>query len=99
MGESSAIERFDLEAQPSSNHQDDTVSSQKDKWRWCGRSVPKSEIVFFTQMIILYIVICTSLVMLSMNNGNGHFWAGMLGSCLGYILPNPKIKMNKSKQE
>ena len=50
-------------------------------------------------MIILYIVICTSLVMLATNNENGQFWAGMLGSCLGYILPNPKIKANKNKIE
>ena len=99
LGESAAVEGFDLEAPSASNQSNDSVSSQKVKWIWCGRSVPKSEIVYFTQMIILYIVICTSLVMLAMKNEDGHLWAGMLGSCLGYILPNPKIKTNKNKSE
>jgi len=27
---------------------------------WCGRAVPKSEIVFFCQMLVVYIIICTS---------------------------------------
>ena len=47
---------------------------------------------FWSQIFIIYIVIITCIVNLSIANGNSNLWTALLSSCLGYILPNPKLK-------
>ena len=64
-------------------------------WKVLGKSVPKTEIQFITQVIIIYIVIITCIINLSLANGDSNLWTALLSSCLGYMLPNPSIK-NKS---
>lgn len=64
-------------------------------WIIFGKHIPKHEIVFFSQIIILYIVIITAVVNLSIQNGDPTLWSTLLGSSLGYILPQPNIKLNK----
>ena len=66
-------------------------------WYIFGKRVPKVEAVFFTQIIILYIVIITCIVNLSIKNGDSNLWTALLSSSLGYILPNPTIKQSKIK--
>ena len=68
---------------------DDTESN-----RWCcsGYSVPKSEIVFFSQVFIVYIVIITSIVNLSINTEDKQIWLVLLSSGIGYLLPNPTLR-------
>ena len=68
---------------------DDTHS---DKWHLLGTSVPKTEIVYFCQMIIVYIIIIASIINLSIKNGSTELWISLLSSCIGYALPNPKLK-------
>jgi hypothetical protein len=60
-----------------------------------GKRVPRSEIVFFCQIIILYTVIVTSIYNLSRGHQDGHLWTALLSSSLGYLLPNPTIKRSK----
>ena len=64
-------------------------------WKVLGKSVPKTEIQFITQVIIIYIVIITCIINLSLANGDSKLWTALLSSCLGYMLLNPSIK-NKS---
>jgi hypothetical protein len=68
---------------------DDTHS---DKWHLLGTRVPKTEIVYFCQMIIVYIIIIASVINLSIKNGSTELWISLLSSCIGYALPNPKLK-------
>ena len=63
-----------------------------------GRSVSKSEVVFCTQVILLYIVVLTCIVNLSIQNGDSNLWTVLLSSSLGYILPNPTLKKKKLTQ-
>lgn len=70
--------------------QDDENSS--DRWHLLGTRVPKTEIVYFCQMIIVYIIIITAVVNLSIQNGSSELWISLLSSSIGYILPSPKIK-------
>ena len=71
----------------------DTKSEDKsDKWHVLGSRVPKAEIVYFSQMIIVYIIILASIVNLSIQNGSTELWISLLSSCIGYALPNPKLK-------
>ena len=68
------------------------MDSPTSHWNIFGKRLPKSEIVYFSQVIIIYLVIITCIVNLSVNNGDSNLWTALLSSCLGYILPAPKIK-------
>ena len=60
-------------------------------WKWCGEHIPKEEIVFFTQVLLIYIVLICCIVNLSLGHGDDKTWTILLGSCLGYLLPNPSL--------
>lgn len=51
----------------------------------------KSELVFFSQVIVVYIVVCMCLYNLTTGNGDSNLWSALLSGSLGYLLPNPKI--------
>ena len=70
-------------------------SSQTLKWPLCGQVYPKHEIVFFAQIILLYVVIITSLYNLTRAGENRELWITLLSSSVGYLLPNPQIKKRK----
>lgn len=62
-------------------------------WDVFGKSVPRAEIVFVCQMIVIYVVIGVSLFSLTRGNdpADNQLWIALLSSCLGYLLPNPRI--------
>ena len=64
-------------------------------WDMFGRKLPRSEIVFFCQTFLIYVVVVTSLVNLTLKNGPINLWIALLGSCLGYLLPHPSIDSRK----
>ena len=62
-------------------------------WNVFGSSLPKSEIVFFTQVVLIYIVVITSIVNLTVfKESDGKLWTALLSSSFGYLLPNPTLK-------
>ena len=67
-------------------------------WDMFGRRVPRSEIVFFCQTFIIYIVVITSLINLTLQNGPINLWIALLGSGLGYLLPHPSIDKSDSRR-
>lgn len=71
---------------------DEENRSNGDRWHLLGTRVPQAEIVYFCQMIIVYVIIITSIVNLSLQNGTSELWISLLSSCIGYALPSPKLK-------
>jgi hypothetical protein len=63
---------------------------------WFAKLLPRPEVVFICQMLIIYVVIGVSLFNLTRGGAgdahDGKLWVALLSSCLGYILPNPKIE-------
>lgn len=57
-----------------------------------GSQLPKSEIVYFCQMIVVFIIIVTSIANLSLQNDKSELWIALLSSAIGYALPNPTLK-------
>ncbi len=54
----------------------------------------RPDVVLFTvQVILIFVVVCVSLVNLSMEWGNQNLWTVVLTGSLGYLMPNPKIKV------
>lgn len=66
-------------------------------WMIGGKQVPSSEIVYFSQILIVYIVIITCIINLSFSNGPHDLWIALMSSSLGYILPSPAISKRKSQ--
>jgi hypothetical protein len=71
-------------------------TQEQARWVLFGKHIPKAEIVFFAQVIVLYIVIITSIVNLTLSNGVSTLWTALLSSSLGYLLPNPTLEKEKS---
>ena len=44
-------------------------STHSERWDVMGSKLPKSEIVYFCQMIVVYVIMVTSIVNLSLQNG------------------------------
>jgi len=62
-----------------------------------GKKMPKSELMFFVQVLLIYIVVLTSIVNLTINADNGKLWTALLSSSLGYLLPNPSLRKRPDK--
>lgn len=73
-----------------------SVSNRSEAWDMFGRKVPKAEIVFFTQVAVIYIVVIACIVNLSMGN-TSELWVVLMSTCLGAILPHPDLKELKRR--
>ena len=60
-----------------------------DKWVVWGHRLPKGEIVFLTQAIVIYTVIISAIVNISLGNSS-ETWLVLLSASVGAILPAPK---------
>ena len=69
-------------------------SETTSRWNIFGNRVPKEEIVFISQVVLIYIVCITCIVNLSLGIENKSLWASLLSGGLGYILPSPTLKKN-----
>ena len=56
-------------------------------------------ILFIVQVSIIFMVTSVSLFNLTYEWGNQNLWTVVLTSSLGYIMPNPKIKLNNGELE
>ena len=63
-------------------------SSSERHWGLCGYEFLRSEIVFLSQVIIIYVVVCLCLFNLTTDRGDSNLWSALLSRCLGYLLPN-----------
>jgi len=64
-------------------------------WPIMGSVYPKSQIVYFSQVLLIFIVVCTSIVNLTLykdDEASGKLWTALLSSSIGYLLPNPSLK-------
>lgn len=66
------------------------------EWNICGAIIPKNEIVYFTQIFMIYGVIICSLVNICISENDYCLWSSLLSSCLGYLLPAPSIKSGET---
>ena len=51
--------------------------------------------LFFAQIIVVYMIIITSLVQISLRSPDKELWLILLSSYIGYILPSPGLKFRK----
>ena len=93
---------IDIEMSSQINHasvvaRDNSLNDGSQQWLMCGRPFPRSEVKFFSQVIILYIVIITCLVNLSIANAElKSVWISLMSYAMGCILPSPSISKPKN---
>lgn len=58
---------------------------------WEGGSARPGAVYFF-QVFLIYIIVITCIVNLSLGKDEQKIWIVLLSSSLGYLLPNPSIK-------
>ena len=94
-----AVSLGDHSLEPDFNQATPTsLSSHGGRWNVFGNEVPKEEIVFFTQVILIYVIAITSIVNLTMDAKNDTLWTSLLSASLGYMLPAPNLNSHKKKQ-
>ena len=60
-------------------------------------STPKNRVSFWTQIIIVYLIIIVAITHLSLRSPDKELWLVLLSSSLGYILPSPGLKFAKPR--
>ena len=68
------------------------VESEEQGWCCSGSRVPRAEIVYLCQIIVILTIVFASIYNLSKGEGDQQLWTALLSSCMGYLLPNPTIK-------
>ena len=74
-------------------------SGKVPQYTCCGNRVPKNQFTYVSQIIVIYAIIATSIVHLSIQSDNRELWLILLSSSLGYILPSPGLKFNKQNKQ
>lgn len=67
-------------------------AERRGRWNFCGRDLPKAEIVFFAQVTLIYVVVIVCLVNLTIGDDKTNLWIALLSGSLGYILPAPNLR-------
>ena len=62
-----------------------------------SRKLSRSEVVFATQIGLLYIIVIGALINLSINSGYETLWVGLLSAALGIVVKAPKVR-NKNHE-
>ena len=73
----------------------DNSNSERAAWKFCNAiTLPRSEVVYFTQVtiIVLLILLCSiKLLFFELACDEMSIWIAILSSTVGYILPNPQL--------
>ncbi len=66
-------------------------------WVWLGQHVPRNEITYTVQSIVLLLVIIVSLINLSLGTGVHDLNISLLASSLGAFLPGPTFPLGRGE--
>ena len=71
------------------------TNSEKKSWKFCNNAtLPRSEVVFVAQMVVILILITFCILKLSVTKlscEETSVWFSILSGLVGYVLPNPRI--------
>ena len=67
-------------------------NTEERTWCFSGSRVPRGEIVYICQVLMILSIVFASIYNLTKEFGDQQLWVALLSSCMGYLLPNPSIK-------
>lgn len=60
-------------------------------WELFGKRVSKSEVVYVCQIVLIYILVITSIINLSVGDQDREkYWYMLISACLGIACPSPQ---------
>ena len=65
------------------------------RWKFCGAKFAKEEIIYFCQVLMVYIVVITSIVNLCISDKNTCLLSFLVSGSVGYLLPSPSVSKKK----
>ena len=66
-----------------------------ERWMFYGTKFSKEDIIYFCQVLMVYIVVITSIVKLCISDTNNCLWSSLVGGSVGYLLSSPSISKKK----
>lgn len=64
-----------------------------------SRTIKSYDLILFSaQIFIIVIVTIASIINLSLGSGNQNLWTVLLTSCMGIVMPNPKLKTREDNK-
>jgi hypothetical protein len=70
-------------------------STTSEHWTCCKTDdIPRDQIIYFAQIVLIYVVVITSLAALVYGAPNESVWLSLLSACIGYILPAPTLTIS-----
>lgn len=67
----------------------------KDKWELCCSSVYKAEVVFFCQILFLFIILVFSMIQIVTKANNLEIYFSLISTIIGVLIPQPKMSKNE----
>ena len=71
------------------------TNSEKKSWKFCNNvTLPRSEVVFVAQMVVILTLLTFCILKLSFTKlscEETSVWFSILSGLVGYVLPNPRI--------
>jgi hypothetical protein len=71
----------------------DSENHERRSWVFFGKRIPRSQVLFSVQVLVVLIVVCVSVVNLTLSTKCEEIapWIALLSSSIGYMLPSPKL--------
>ena len=66
-------------------------------WRWGGARVPKNQVTYMTQVVLVFGIIAVSLSQLILQSAERELCLILLSTSVGYVLPSPRLRFLKPK--
>lgn len=87
------MSKLDVPDLPLNNIIFDSENQERKSWIFFGQRVPRSQILFLFQVLVVLIIVIVSIVNLSLSTKCEELtvWVALLSSSIGYMLPAPKI--------
>ena len=90
------MENLEFETREDQSKESSSVKSRLSKvWTVLGKDIPRSEVVFFSQMFIICIIVIASIYNLSVGDEKSSLWIALLTSSCSYLIPPPSHMRKK----
>ena len=64
-----------------------------------GKKLPRAEITYFSQIVLIFFIVLTSVVNLSLGTTHQELWLTLLSSAVGVLLPAPIFPFHEEEEE
>lgn len=71
----------------------------KNYWVFCGKYIPKQQVIFLTRMSLIYGVVIASICNIIFSSEHLSIWVSVLSYCIGVITEAPGYNSKKIRKK